>query len=456
METRLHEVKMIPRESILVEDRVRHEFGEIKDLAESIKQYGLLHAIVVTNEDPPHLVAGGRRFLAMELLNWPLIPCHVLQPDEVSPLRLMELELEENIQRLDLSWPEKCMATYRIQQVKEEIHGKKLGRGTAPGWSPSDTAKMLNSSATNVVKDIQMALALEQVPELRECATQKEAETIFKRMIETVAQEELVRKAKEESPVSNLELCKAYHVGDTLEFMAGLPDSSREICDIDPPYNLAMRSRDFHKKWSLDDVDLETIGIEAMDPDKFVAFMRSVLAECHRILSADGWIILWHAMYPWGPIFMDLVEECGFHCVKPPAIWVKGQGKSRMPSVCLGSAYEPFFYAYKGMPTLARKGHTNTFTFRPVPNQSRRHIAEKPIELMQDILQTFVVPGSRVLVPFCGSGNTLLAAHNLGMPADGCDLSAQFKMRYDGIVIKGGPYRSYATGIPNSITEEIV
>ena len=53
------------------------------------------------------------------------------------------------------------------------------------------------------------------------------------------------------------------------------------------------------------------------------------------------------------------------------------------------------------------------------------HPTERPIELIQEILATFGVPGSRVLVPFLGSGNTLLAAANLKMSAVGYEIAEE-------------------------------
>ncbi len=47
--------------------------------------------------------------------------------------------------------------------------------------------------------------------------------------------------------------------------------------------------------------------------------------------------------------------------------------------------------------------------------------------MIQDLISTFTLPNARVLVPFLGSGNTLLAANNLGMQAFGYELTKEFK-----------------------------
>jgi DNA modification methylase len=56
-----------------------------------------------------------------------------------------------------------------------------------------------------------------------------------------------------------------------------------------------------------------------------------------------------------------------------------------------------------------------------------------------EVLQTFALPGSKVIVPFLGSGNTILAAENCGMQALGWDLSQQYKDSFTVRVHKGKP-----------------
>ena len=52
---------------------------------------------------------------------------------------------------------------------------------------------------------------------------------------------------------------------------------------------------------------------------------------------------------------------------------------------------------------------------------------------MQEIISTFAWEGSRVLVPFLGSGKTLIAAETLSMNAVGFELSTSYK---EGFVVQ--------------------
>jgi ParB family chromosome partitioning protein len=74
---------------------------EIKDIAISVKNNGLLQPIVVrAKENVFEIVAGCRRYLACKSLGWKEIPCQVVQ---LNDMQAFEVSLIENIQRKSLS-----------------------------------------------------------------------------------------------------------------------------------------------------------------------------------------------------------------------------------------------------------------------------------------------------------------------------------------------------------------
>ena len=126
------------------------------------------------------------------------------------------------------------------------------------------------------------------------------------------------------------------------------------------------------------------------------------------------------------------------------------QGQSRQPERNLGSVWEPFFYAMKGDPTLGRPGMNNEFRYKTVNSDDKVHPTERPIELIEDILTTFHPIVNHIMVPFLGSGNTLLAAANQGISGFGFDLSQDYKNSYLARVQRGTPreYKSYDRILP--------
>lgn len=90
---------------------IRIELGEIRPLAESIKNVGLLNPIIVRPVENGlyEVVSGHRRLAACRLLGFKEVPCRVL---EIGEKQAYELSLIENVQRRSLNPIEEAMAFY--------------------------------------------------------------------------------------------------------------------------------------------------------------------------------------------------------------------------------------------------------------------------------------------------------------------------------------------------------
>lgn len=101
---------------IKVGQRARDEFGDMESLVNSIREYGLLHPIVVDSDY--NLIAGCRRLLACEQIGQTEIEAKVLE--DVSEKELRILELEENIRRKDLTELEKSKNLVELAEIREQ------------------------------------------------------------------------------------------------------------------------------------------------------------------------------------------------------------------------------------------------------------------------------------------------------------------------------------------------
>ena len=102
---------------IKIGKRLRVDHGDVEGLANSIKQHGLLHPIVIDSEY--NLVAGCRRLLATERLGLQEIEVKML--NDLSEKELRILELEENIQRKDLTEIEKSRNLVELAEVTADV-----------------------------------------------------------------------------------------------------------------------------------------------------------------------------------------------------------------------------------------------------------------------------------------------------------------------------------------------
>jgi ParB family chromosome partitioning protein len=107
-------------------EQPRKTFSEetIKELADSIREHGILEPLVVTREEKDtgygtnveyELISGERRLLASKMLGLPTVPVIIRKP--IPEHKKLELALIENIQREDLASISKARAFARL--IKE-------------------------------------------------------------------------------------------------------------------------------------------------------------------------------------------------------------------------------------------------------------------------------------------------------------------------------------------------
>lgn len=449
------EVLVINREEIDFGERRREDYGDLEKLAQSIKEKGLIQPIAVwrreevkENEKPYLLLAGGRRFMATAIIEMQELPCRVFT-GELTDLTYREIELIENIERKDLSWQEQVFLQKEINDLMVEKYGQKIVKGNQygdaedSGWSKKDTAELLGKSAASVVRDIQVAEALEVFPALAEAKNKSEAERMLKKLKAQAIEEALLEKIQEQEKSGGLDakkkrLIDSYIVRDFFDGVKDIPDGSIDCVEIDPPYaiNLHEQKKDF---------TYDKDSYNEMDPKAYRKLLQKLFKECYRVMAENSWLLCWYAPEPWAEEVFSAIQDAGFNLKRLPGIWVKPNGQSMRPEKYLANAYEPFYYAAKGTPAIQKPGRTNVFSYNPVPPQKKIHPTERPVELIQEVLDTFCVYGNRVLVPFLGSGNTLLAATNLKLDCVGFDLSNSYKDGFKLRVQSGvfGQYRSY-------------
>jgi ParB family chromosome partitioning protein len=104
----------VPLESIVAKRRIRRELGDIDGLMESLRKHGQLSAILISRRY--ELVAGFRRLEAARRLGWRTINAEFV--DSESDADNLELEIEENVQRRNLSADELADGFARLKRLR--------------------------------------------------------------------------------------------------------------------------------------------------------------------------------------------------------------------------------------------------------------------------------------------------------------------------------------------------
>jgi ParB family chromosome partitioning protein len=126
------EVKEIPLTELRVNPyQPRKTFNDesLRELAESIKEHGVIQPIIVKKSIKGYeIVAGERRYRASRLAGKNTIPCIIR---EFTDDQMMEIAVLENLQREDLNAIEEANAYVKIMQAKNLTHeelAKVLGK----------------------------------------------------------------------------------------------------------------------------------------------------------------------------------------------------------------------------------------------------------------------------------------------------------------------------------------
>lgn len=403
------QVREIALKDIKVKDRARIDNGDIEGLAATIEEKGLIQPITVDQRN--NLLAGGRRFLAHEKLGRLTIPCIVRHVTGV--IDAVEIELFENIYRKDLHWSERAALEKRIFQLKSAVD---------PKWSQRDQVELTGASKGAVTRRIQLAEAIELLPELKEYKTEDDAWKEYKRLEEDVVRTHLHQKYLPHVKEAMDRAGEHYIIGDAFAGMAALPDASFTFAEVDTPYAV-----DLDKRKSRNDDTRLMDEYNEWTSDEYTKLFAKTATEVYRLLKPNCFAIFWYGM-SWHGAVLSILREVGYGVPDIPAVWVKGDaGQTASPNTTLGSCYEPFFLVRKGSPVLAKPGRSNVFNFPKLAGTTKDHPTQKPLVLMKALLETCLFPGSQIIIPFLGSGVTLRAAYKLGHIGQGWDMSKQYK-----------------------------
>lgn len=429
-------MKHVKLADITFGERFRDDLGDIEELMESIKEKGVIQPICISTDGV--LLAGGRRFTACQNLGLAEIPAIIRE--SAGEIDNREIELMENIHRKDMTWQEKAKLTAEIDS---------LYKAKNKDWSGRKTAGLLGKSAMTVSNNLRLAGALDVLPELGQCKTADDAMKVLKKAEENAIVAELAKRQQarveaivaadvpqaegDSAAMANaLLLAQAsadYEITDVFEKMAGLPDNGRiDFIECDPPYGINLHKGSDDGNYS-DSITkrLKYATYKDIPPGEYPDFLARLLPELYRIAAPNSSCIFWLSMNYY-PTVLALAEAAGWKVDKTPAVWLKENGSKSMNLDTLTRGYEPFLYLRKGQPTIYIRGRRNTFF---ASNDSNAyHPAQRPILLMQQVLETFCPPTGTTFVPFLGSGATLRAAYLQGKRAFGTDLNDEYKDRF--------------------------
>lgn len=374
-------------------NRRRKDYGDISSLSLSIKKFGLLHPIIIDEDN--NLVAGERRLRACKKLGLEEIECKL--KSDLTPLQKAELELEENLLRKDFTWQEEIEAKFQIDKIKREVYGGKTQGSSAEGWGIKDTAMALGESVGSISMDIQLAKALKQYPKLAEEKNKSTAYKKFKLLQVQVIKAELNRRMQKIAPVHN-----AIH-GDCRDILPTIKKPVHLII-ADPPWGINIEKSHGLGRMSGADPFLD-------DRETSLALAKEVYPIMYNVLEDNTHMYLFFAITQ-RELHVELLTDAGFDVDPIPLMWAKEGASAPGTYTQWPNSYETILFCKKGNRKM-NMSPKNVLEYKRVPTNKKIHDTEKPLLLIKLLIEVSTLPGEMVVDPFAGSGVVAEAALQL-------------------------------------------
>jgi len=132
---------------IKVLDRIRKDNGDIHELAESIREYGLMNPITVVEINGEYiLIAGFRRYSALLELGETGVDASVMYTEDAEDM--LRMEYEENVRRKDFTDSEKVAYAEKLRVIEAEKSRKRMGGHNKPDSSSTDKSPEMTTGET--------------------------------------------------------------------------------------------------------------------------------------------------------------------------------------------------------------------------------------------------------------------------------------------------------------------
>lgn len=420
-------------------ERQRKDFGDIASLAESFRKIGQISPIVVEPMEDGNwrLIAGERRLKAAKAVGWFKIEC-VEKKDLDDRMRQL-IELEENVRRKQLEWPEEILAIHAYVRAAKE-----------PGHV---SAKALGFSPESLSQRLTLAEALLSNPKLRLAPTWTSAHTQHqiqaKRAADAAIEEFLAEDEPDEisallaaaepsvQPVAQPSAPAPANIRPLAEFnlfgdLAPAPAPARlpsafsasqssfldwapayagtrfNLIHCDFPYGLNMGTANLQNSSARWDV---TDGRYEDSPELFDSLCRAFFDNQDRFVAGSAHCIFWLAHRNYGKIAARF-RHYGWEVCETPLIWHKTDNAGIAPDVRRWPrrTYEMAVFASRGDRKILKVKAASYGG----PTTKEHHLSEKPLAMLEHFFEMLVDEHTEILDPTAGSGTALAVAKKLG------------------------------------------
>jgi len=211
-------------------------------------------------------------------------------------------------------------------------------------------------------------------------------------------------------------------LGDALDVLARLPNSSFDACIADPPYNMSKKKG---LGWAFSKHVTMEEAWDRFSKEEYFGFCFKWITEVCRVVKPNGNLFLfgtYHNIYTMGFILQQLDLK-----ILNSIVWVKPNAQPNITCRMLTESSEQIVWAtnntnkdashwtfdYQRAKTFNEGKQLRNIWSMPVTAKSERvggHPSQKPLALLERLVVLGTNPGDWILDPFAGVGTTAVAA----------------------------------------------
>ena len=248
--------------------------------------------------------------------------------------------------------------------------------------------------------------------------------------------EALNKRIKKKEAMAKMDLI----FGDGFSLIKNIPDNSVDLIVTDPPYGI-----NFTKGYKSGSTEL----IQGDDGFTVMFFLDDILREYKRILKPNSALYIFTRFdvmpYWW-------IKLKNYFDAKNQIVWFKGGGGMGDLKGNFSYNYESIMFATNGKHQIRGKRDGSVWQIGKCKQEF--HETQKPVELIQKIIEHSSDEGMTVFDPFMGSGTTGVACKNLNRNFIGIELNEDYyltaKKRIENHSPQGGLFfNSFETELSN-------